>query len=357
MPVDPVAGTGFSGWSAATPAEQGIGVAGAGLERFDALWYLSIARDGYPVGGSGEAPEAAAFFPAFPALTAVTAAVPGVGPLLAGSLVAAVAAVVAVAGIFRLTEEYGRDPAAAPRAQTVLLLFPTAYILVAPYGEALFLAASSWSLIFARRRRWLPAGATAIVAALTRNVGILLAVPLFVEVARSGAPRRRQLQGLGAVAAAPLGTAVFAGFTWWRWGDPLAWISVQSGWQRELTWPWVTLWRSAGLAAGPFGDGTWYHSLDALIVGPVLAAVTWLLWRRHHTLGLYALGHVLIWLSMTVPPRPLLSVPRLALSVAPIFVAFGVWLDHRAPRYVWYAGSTVLLVVHAALFIGWYFVF
>jgi hypothetical protein len=390
--VDDVPGAGFAGWDARSAAEQGAGLLGAGLERFDALWYLAIARDGYP-SGTATVPHAAAFFPGMPLAVGLFGRLAGGAYPAAANVIALAGTVVALAGLHRLAEAFGWDDDTARRAMLLLAVFPTSFFLVAPYSEALFLAASVWALVAVRRRRWWLAVAAGVVAGLTRNVGVLLVVPLAMEVwaARRGGPdgertdpeeadaagaeaERAEAPGPGtgartgrsrppaaallAVASAPLGAALYLAYGWATWGSPAAPLRSQAGWQREFTWPWDTLAaavRFGTASPGQFASG--YHTLDLLVVLPVLLAALWLVRRGPRSLAAYTVVHVVVWLLYPFPSRPLMSVPRFALAAVPVFLAFAAWTRGRGAETAWLAVSSALLGLHLALFVGWYYVF
>ncbi len=369
MPVDvePLFQVGWQGWEAQSAQEQGIGLIGAGLERFDALWYLAIARDGYPerfmVRGSpsGSVPGAAAFFPGLPLVLAVSGRLLFGHYLLAANLVALAAGAAALAGVHRLVEEETGDQELARRAVITLAVFPSAFFLVAPYTEPLFLATTAWTLVWARRGRWAPAAALAFAATLTRHVGVLLVLPLLYELWRQ---RRREGRPVGvgafaaAFAAAPAGLAAYGLFSWWRWGTPLAPLRAQSVWEREWMLPTESLgnaWRFATETPGLYPSG--YHSTDLIIFTPVAAAVVWLLMRAPAGYGLYAGAHVLVWLTYPFPGRPLMSAYRFAIAVVPLSWAFAAWTRRRGVSTVWDASSAALAGVMLLLFVAWYFVF
>lgn len=68
-------------------------------------------------------------------------------------------------------------PACPPRAGfwalLWLCLFPVTVFLGAPYTESLFLLTTAMALEMVRRKKWLFAGIWGMLAALTRNVGVL----------------------------------------------------------------------------------------------------------------------------------------------------------------------------------------
>jgi len=104
-------------------------------DRWDAPHVREIAQLGY---GPPADPARIVLLPLFPALMAAGALV--VSPLLAGSLISFGATLVATAGLYVLARRDGGDCAMGRTAVLALVLFPTAFALVAPYSEALFLA-------------------------------------------------------------------------------------------------------------------------------------------------------------------------------------------------------------------------
>ncbi len=74
------------------------------------------------------------------------------------------------------------DRNTAFRAVKFLLIFPCTVFLGAPYTESMFLLFSFGCLYYARLRKFVPACVMAGLAAITRNMGLLLAVPVFIEI-------------------------------------------------------------------------------------------------------------------------------------------------------------------------------
>ena len=355
--VPVAAAEGFNGWVAA-PA-SGLALVGAGLERFDALWYLAIAADGYPT--TEAVPQAVAFFPGFPALVALVGALLGGRLLLASHVVALAATVAAFAGVHELvramaTRRRTRLAAAdahARRAVLLLACFPTAFFLVAPYSESLFLATTAWTLVLAGRGRWVAAAALGFVAGTIRPLGVVLALPLLLAGPRD-APLQRWLVTVAAPAAG-LASVLVAG--WVGYGTPLAALESQGAWQRSPRAPWDVLADAVRFGLDGLGGGqTAYHLLDLLVFVPVVVAVAWLLVRAPR-LGLYALAHVAVWFALPFAGRPLLSTPRFALGIAPLPAAFAAWTRRRWVLALLVTAFAGLQLVHLALFTTWRLVF
>ena len=163
---------------------------------FDSEYYLSIAVVGYD---DTEVPQYTpprgpmvplnyAFMPAYPfamRIVAAPAAALGMEPVtaaaFAGIAVSLVAALVAMLALHRLARpQLGED--GGVRAAFYLLIFPTGFFLAQVYSEAFFLAAAFGALAFLADRRPLPAGLLAIVAVLTRPVGLALVFAIGVAL-------------------------------------------------------------------------------------------------------------------------------------------------------------------------------
>ena len=143
----------------------------APLARWDSVWYLTIAKSGYAADI-----HRLAFFPLYPWLIRVVAVVTR-SDLVAGVLISLVAFAVALGLLQRLVRlDFSEEVA---RTTVMLVAFcPMAMFFSAVYTEALFLALSVASIYSARRERWLAAGALGALAALSRNGGIALLLPL-----------------------------------------------------------------------------------------------------------------------------------------------------------------------------------
>jgi mannosyltransferase PIG-V len=324
-------------------------------ERLDALWFLKIATHGY-----AKTDASAAFFPLYPALIAALSFVFGGRPLAASLVVSNGAFLAALMVLFVLTRSELSDDHAR-RAVLYTAVFPTAFFFVAPYSESLFLLLVLLSLWSARRRRWALAGATGAMAALTRNLGLLLVPALVAEAVHQWLGRGRERAPVKEVlwSLVPV-VGLGAYLMYWQVfsGDWLAPLHQQTNWQRELANPLVTLGRGTQDAfryIGVYPGG--YHTLDWLITVPVLAAGIFALIRFRPTYGIYAAAALLVPLGSMFGGRPLIAYARYALPVFPIYWAFATWTEgRRAAHEVLLVASSALLGLMTLLFVNWYYV-
>jgi hypothetical protein len=326
--------------------------------RWDSVWFLRIAEDGY--GATEEA--AAAFYPLYPLLVGLLGRVLFGHYVLAGVLVSLAACLGAFALLYRLTAARLGD-AGARRAVLYLAVFPFAIFLGAVYSESLFLLAALASFALAERGSFLGAGTAAGLAWLTRPLGIAL-LPALALIAWRAPERSRALLGL---VAAPALFVLYPLYLWWRVDDPLAFVHAEDTWSRDLSplGPLGGVWD--GLRAGWAGvqqlasssDTTRYWSavqdtdpdrvaainlaqLAFLVLFAVLTVVAWRQFGAPY--GLFAAVSLAIPLSVPSERWPLLSIQRFGLVVFPLFMALAV-LGSR-PRV--HTG----VVVVSAVFLG-----
>lgn len=165
---------------------------------FDSIFYISVALVGYddPVVPSISGPDRKplsmnyAFFPLYPFLMRLVAyplRMLGLNPIatatLAGVLISLLGALAAMLALFDLTQEELGEMGGL-RTAFYLLIFPTGFFLATVYTEGLFIGLAFSALALVRRSQLGWAALLAGLATWTRAVGVLLVVPLALEVFR-----------------------------------------------------------------------------------------------------------------------------------------------------------------------------
>ena len=349
----PLHQVGVPGW-AANPPDPGWQNVFTAWERFDALWFLRIGDTGYRLGDGS-----AAFFPLYPlAIRGLSFAIGG-HPLAAATLVSNAAFCGALIVTYLLTTSELSERAAR---NTILLmcLFPTAHFFLMPYSESLFFLLSVAAFWGARRGRWGVAGAAGALAAATRSIGFVLAPALLIEALHQrNEGRGRAWPGVLAAAATLCGLLAYLAYWGLRAGEWLAPLTRQANWQREFSWPWVTLWNGTGDAFGHLGEGFGgYWLIDWLILVPMLAASVYAVVRLRPSYAAYLWCSLLIPLTFVFPDRPLMSMPRFVLPLFPAFWGLELGLERlHVPRAPVLAAEAAGLGILSVLTINWYYIF
>jgi hypothetical protein len=301
-----------------------------GLLGWDAGWYETIARVGYaPLGR-----QSLRFFPAVPLLTHALAWFPGLGDGAALLLIANGAALAATAMLFVLVRRETGDEAVARRALWILSLIPAAFVLVMGYAESTLLVLAIGCFLAVRpapgrdggRPNFALAALLGFGAALTRPIGVLLALAVAVEVVRwwPRLGRGPRLVGVAAVAAPFLGVLAFLAWAQHEVGDLWAPLRVQleSTHHGGISDPFVTLLHDArGILHRHVG--TALH-VPWVLVALVLLVVCWRRLPASYTVFAAAV------MGVAVAGSNLDSFERYALSAFPLAIAAA--LICRGPR-------------------------
>jgi hypothetical protein len=219
------------------------------------------------------------------------------------------------------------------------------------------------------RRNLLLAGLLGALAAATRNLGVIVLIPLFFEWLRNR--REFGLKGLASVALVPAGLLAYTAFLWGRFGEPLVFSRQQSEhWGREFANPFTTMaraWQTAREGARYLLDPDLLFistspvpTLDAsntlnfafLILFLVLIGIGFAVLPPG--LSLYTSLIVLLGVLTPAPSFPLMSLPRFVLGVFPVFLVLGYLLSRSKPSLViWLILSSGTGVALTALFTTW----
>ncbi len=336
--------------------------------RWDAVWYLAIARDGYDVASK------AAFFPLYALLVRIGGFVWG-SPVVGGILLSTACLFVALVVVHRLTELDLGDEAA--RWTVIAIAFsPMALFFSALYSESLYLAVSAGAVLAARRGAWPWAGVLGGFAAATRSAGVLVLVAL-VMLALWGPGPRARARDIAWLALVPLGLVAFLAGLAAGGRDAFEPFGVQEVWFRHFAGPFGGVWDGAVAAwdgARQVVSGSTTHVYftkaagDAMAIARQnLALFAWLpltavalvgaLRRLPLAYAAYVVAALALPLSYPVGPQPLMSLPRFLLVLFPLWMWFGDWLA-RHPRERWpvLALSAASLAACSAQFTTWHFV-
>lgn len=265
----------------------------AAMCRWDCIWYVELARDGYHetarLWTSGSAANWA-FFPALPLLLRFVHGIVG-GDLM-------VVSVLTMQVLFLLTlfivHAYACEVAPAgdthfPRFITALAAaWPFSIYFSVPMSEAIFLPLSLLALLLARRDHWVLAGLVGALMSGSRIVGILMAPALLtLALQRYGwrafvTLRPGSERAILALTLCGVGLGLFMLHLHATTGDALAFLHVQVAWQRAFKWPWMMLIDELNPLVQPW-DRVLLNLVFA-VVGAMALVLLWLLWRRRQAL-------------------------------------------------------------------------
>ena len=310
------------------------------VARYDVFWNIGIAEYGYAykIGST-------AFHPLYPLLIGVLGRAFGGDYLLAGWLIAQVCCVAMLALLYKLVLlDY--DQGVARRTTLFLIGSPLGFVLLIPYAESLLLLCIVGALYAARLRRWWLAGLLGAGAALTKQPGVVVLLPLAWEVWRvhrddMHARRFRSLLGpLLGLLLVPLGLLAYLiyramlGDAEFSWSNPstVIWAllvtpSYDRVWDHHFSFPWVGLQIAIDrLRTAPF----FYLILNMFVMLIMAVIICYSALRQRGSYVLYSLCLLIMNLAIVYPLIPYISVIRRFLIIFPLFIQLALW--GRSPR-------------------------
>ncbi|MFD4873792.1 hypothetical protein ACFWOB_10510 [Streptomyces sp. NPDC058420] len=339
--------------------------------RWDALWYTRVADLGYGYEvrlPNGDVHSNLAFFPLLPWLERALHAVSPLSYADGGFVVSLLASLAAAWGIFAVAEHvYGRR--AGVCAVLLWAVLPVGIVQSMAYSESLFTALAAWSLYAVLTGRWLTAGALALLAGLTRPVGLAVvaavwvaglvsfassstastavtpsaatAVPSFVrDRSAAPAPGARGWRCALGMLIAPLGAAGYVLWVGHRTGKgPLGYLDVQAGWRNGF---------DGGAAFARF-VGEKFTSFPSALAGVgLIVGVGLVLWlyvvgvRQGQPLPLLVYTGVVTALALCASSY-FGSKPRLLMPAFPLLFPLALALARtRTSRSAWVVGGVAV---------------
>ncbi|MFJ8062029.1 hypothetical protein [Streptomyces sp. NPDC096142] len=357
--------------------------------RWDALWYTRVAGQGYGYEvrlPNGDVHSNLAFFPLLPWLERAVHAVSPLSYADGGFVVAVLASLAAAWGIFAVAEHlYGRR--AGVCAVLLWVVLPVGIVQSMAYSESLFTALAAWSLYAVLTGRWPTAGALALLAGLTRPVGLAVVAAVWVagiasftglgsRAKRSGqkgpaewstavtpsasvtptastaapsfvrdrsaapAPGARNWRCALGMLIAPLGAAGYVLWVGQRTGKgPLGYLDVQAGWRNGF---------DGGAAFARFVGDKFTSFPSALAGAGLIVGVGLVLWlyvvgvRQGQPLPLLVYTGVVTALALCASSY-FGSKPRLLMPAFPLLLPLALALARlRTSRSAWVVGGVAV---------------
>ena len=226
-------------------------------QKWDAVWYERVAREGYAAAPNDPAAAAkAGFFPLYPRLVALVMAVaPSVPFFWVASLVSNLLTLIALGW---LVSALTRDLEHGRRAIILTVTAAGSFYLSIPYTESLFLLLVVATMVFTRDRRYLLAAVAAGLAAATRIHGLaLIAVPAvacLTDPRLTVAARARFMALIALIFVIPLGAHMLhlANVQ----GEAGAFVTRQAMWDNAAPYPFKAI---AGFLIYPRRVSGWVH--------------------------------------------------------------------------------------------------
>ena len=334
------------------------------FESFDLMWnkwdskhYLNLAQSGYTA--NGENAKLIVFYPLYSFLVSIVAKVSG-SYLLAGVFVSDLCLGIGSYYLYKLVK-LDFDDGTAMRSVKYMLIYPFSFFFGIAYTESIFVVLSLMTLYYMRKSKWLSVGICGFLAALTKNQGIILAIPATMEfIISSQAFEQLRKKNYKIVIKnfltkgiyvfmIPLGTFVYFLINRILFGSWNEFIVFQ---KKDFNnsfgnvfenLRWIT--QSAISPDDAFRLTYWIPCILSFLL------VIYLIFYSIGKLRLSYNAYMLVFLLVSFSPSWLLSGARYILSLVPIYIALSVLSKRKEVDIILTFTSTLLLGFYTLAFL------
>jgi hypothetical protein len=294
--------------------------------RFDCMWFQRIADDGYAIVPSymkGGNAANWAFMPISPYLGKWLSWLVG-DTNLALVLVSNGTFLLSISVFLMALKQLTISEEMQDIAIWLMCFSPYSVYALSGYSEPLYIALISGVFVACYRQNWWLAGLLGLLAAVTRNLGVMLVFSvLILGVQAYGANsfyrlKNSALSVVGAIWLIPLGFFTYMAYLHFHMGDALAFGHIQIAWGRVFSNP--IEWLIYGVERG----GAKLYLVVASLIGFALNA--YLFAKKRYAEGVFMLINLIIPLSSGVN-----AMPRYIFGLYPTYLAMILVLDQH-PR-------------------------
>ena len=326
---------------------------------FDGLHYLSLAENGYE---NLYSQSQYAFFPVYPYLIKTFSFL---GSYLASALVISHLSLILGLYIFYKLILLDFKKEVAKTACFLLLIFPTSFFFGSVNSEPLFFLLTVSVFYLARKKLFLLAALTALLASATRFIGIFLWPVLIIELWQANKESIKQTlkdPRFVLMFLPPLGLISYMRFQFFHTGNWISFITSQPefGANRvvnKLILLHQVFYRYFKMLTllNPFADPIYFTvALELIITVLFLVLVFYTFKKARLSYAIFATFSVLIpTLTGTFS-----SMPRYALTIFPAFIVLA-WFFNRWPekfQKLYILTSIILSIISIALYTRGYFI-
>ena len=306
--------------------------------RWDSVKYLEISEMGYQTENSVDS----VWPPLYPLLIRGLSGI--MHPMQAALLISTLAFFMAMVFLHQNICHIW-DKKLADYSILIIVIFPSSFFFMAAYSESLFLFLSLGCLFSAQRRNWVPAGLYGILAAMTRQLGLFLILPLLWEIYEAYFKDKniqwKKVLSSGICAAfIPLQTGLNFGYIHFVLKMPWPWETVTRVWSHRLTFPWtgfIANVRYLLRTPSSLMDISMIFDLFLAVLFVVLLAVKMpKMPLSYRIYGASILLPVLVYLRQY---DTFTSLNRYVLPIFPVFIGIAYYLKNKALKLSWLAFS------------------
>lgn len=309
---------------------------------WDSKWYVDIAENGYSDLEPGKLNLGVqmnyAFFPLYPLLMKIVSYISG-NEFISGIVISNICFILACYFLYKLVE-LEKNKQIALLSVWFLIFMPLGFLFSSVLTDSLFIFLAVLSFYLARQKKWWWVGVVGMLLALCRPQGILLVVPLVYEYLAQVKFNFKKINwSILSFSMFGVGLIAYMILLYYKTGDPLAFIHIQSAWNSQLKNPFEYIWQviSGGEKFRQMQIG---FGLLWLVVFGIVAR-----YLRVSYIIFSAILFVVAFASGSV------SIPRYLMTIFPIYIGLGSLFEKKSISTM--VTSFVLIFLQIILMVFW----
>jgi len=255
------------------------------------------------------------------------------------------------------------DEEIAKKSLFFTVIFPTSFYFVAGYTESIFLFFSVAVFLLSRKKKWLWAGIISALATLTRVQGLLLILPIIIELWLEYFPKRgfkSFTKHIFSCLYAPFAYSLYSLYVFFGLKADWPWVTLSTEWNQYFGLPWEGIISISTILLGREIENDITPTIVKFlsIILPIGAA--FILFRIRKviplSLSVYSWGMLLMILGKIDDNNAIVSTIRYLISIFPIFIGQALLFKNKFLRMGYFTFGLITQIILLVLFYWWYWV-
>ncbi len=242
-------------------------------------------------------------------------------------------------------------------------IFPTSFFFVAGYTESIFLCLSVSVFILLKKKKWLWAGILSALATLTRVQGLLLIIPIIIELWReyfSKKDYKSFFTHLLTCAYAPFAYGLYSLYVFFGLKADWPWVTLSKEWNQHFGWPWEGIAATVSILLGRQIENDITPTIVKILSIILPIGTAFLLYKIRKkiplSLSIYSWAMFFLIMGKIDDNNAIVSTTRYLLSIFPIFISQAVLFKNKYLKLSYFSISLITQIILLVMFYWWYWV-
>jgi Gpi18-like mannosyltransferase len=251
----------------------------------------------------------------------------------------------------------------AKRTLYYVVIFPTSFYFVAGFTESIFLFFSVLVFFLLRRKKWIWAGFISALAALTRVQGLLLIIPIIIELwfeYSSQKDWKSLILHLSSCVYAPFAYGLYSLYVFFGLKVNWPWVTLSSEWNQHFGWPWEGFFSLINIMFGREIENDITPTLVKLlsIILPLMAIYLLFKLRKliPFSISAYSWAMLILIMGKIDDNHAFVSTIRYLITIFPLFIGQAIFIKNKYIKLGYFSLSIMSQIVLVVYFYWWIWV-